>query len=777
MLRSTPWLLLAALAAFLVPAASAQDGGVVAQAEAAGATPAEAASLARAVAGVLLPEERAKLTASDPADTDVFGAFVAISGGTAVVGAIYDDDAGDFSGSAYVFVRSGTTWTQQAKLTASDAAGGDTFGSVAIDGETIVVGARSKDSAAGADVGAAYVFVRSGTTWTEQAKLMASDGAANDQFGYFVSLSGETAVVGVHQDDNAQGIDAGAAYVFVRSGTAWTEQAKLVASDGAANDRFGYAVSLSGETAVVGAYLDDSVPGADVGAAYVFVRSGTTWTEQAKLTASDGAYLDQFGVDVDISGETVIVGAFTDDNAGGINAGSAYVFVRSGTTWTEQAKLTASDGAASDWFGSEVAISGETAVVAAHRDDNARGADAGSAYVFVRSGATWTEQAKLTASDGGPYDWFGDSVALSDDTILIGASQDDDGGTNAGAVYLFAPPPPVASVTLDGAAGWRMLASPEPTTVGAFLGALWTQGFAGADDPAGACSVFTFDEAAASFPDGWTCVADATDDLLRGEGLMVYVFEDDDNDGTVTAAEAFPKTLASSSAIAPTGDFAFSVAFTDDGRPLAQTGWNLLGAPFGTSLDWDAVTGAGMTPTVYVYDPSFEGGAYRTYTSMNGLGNGDLPGGLVPPFQGFFAKAYAPSPSLVLPLVGGTADGRDVYGRLAPSDPPLPPAAPRQTVSAATASGDGPVLATALGAVSPNPTASGATVAWTLAEAGPVRLTVVDLLGREVTVLASGPFAAGPQRSAVPAGLAPGVYVVRLQAGAVAEAARFTVTR
>ncbi len=259
-----------------------------------------------------------------------------------------DDDAGSESGSAYVFVRSGTTWSQQAKLTAFDAAAIDQFGySVAISGDTAIVGAYGDDDAGSAS-GSAYVFVRSGTTWSQQAKLTALDAAASDQFGYSVAISGDTAIVGAYLDDDA-GSASGSAYVFVRSGTTWSQQAKLTASDGAASDLFGYSVAISGDTAIVGAYGDDDA-GSDSGSAYVFVRSGTTWSQQAKLTALDAAAVDCFGYSVAISGDTAIVGAYLDDDAGSAS-GSAYVFVRSGTTWSQQAKLTASDGAASDQFG------------------------------------------------------------------------------------------------------------------------------------------------------------------------------------------------------------------------------------------------------------------------------------------------------------------------------------------------------------------------------------------------------------------------------------------
>ena len=277
----------------------------------------------------------------------------------------------------------------------------------------------------------------------ELQKLTASDGATYDNFGYSVSLSsdGSTALIGARYDDD-KGTYSGSAYVFTRSGSTWTEQAKLVASDGAASDFFGYSVSLSsdGNTALIGAYYDDD-KGSNSGSAYIFTRSGSTWTEQAKLTASDGAASDWFGCSVSLSsdGSTALVGATGDDDKG-TYSGSAYVFTRSGSVWSQQAKLVASDGVASDFFGESVALSsdGSTALVGADGDGD-KGSDSGSAYVFTRSGSTWTEQAKLLASDGAAGDYFGYSVSLSSDgsTALVGANGDDDKGSDSGSAYLF----------------------------------------------------------------------------------------------------------------------------------------------------------------------------------------------------------------------------------------------------------------------------------------------------------------------------------------------------
>ena len=233
-----------------------------------------------------------------------------------------------------------------------------------------------------ADEGAVYP-VTIDPTLTQQQKLEASDAGAFDLFGSSVAISGETVVVGARSDDGAAGAGQGSAYVFVRSGGVWSQQQKLEASDAGEVDEFGFSVAISGETVVVGSWLDDGAAGADQGSAYVFVRSGGVWSQQQKLEASDAAAFDLFGDSVAISGETVVVGAIFDDGAAGLFQGSAYVFVRSGGVWSEQQKLEASDAAAGDALGVSVAISGETVVVGAFADNGAAGFDQGSAYVFA----------------------------------------------------------------------------------------------------------------------------------------------------------------------------------------------------------------------------------------------------------------------------------------------------------------------------------------------------------------------------------------------------------
>ncbi len=357
-----------------------------------------------------------KFVASDGMANDRFGSSVSLSGNTALVGAPADDDLGEDSGSAYVFVRSGNTWVQQAKLIASDGAPMDFFGgAVSLSGNTALVGAMGHDDK-GMESGSVYVFVRSGNTWTEQAELLANDEVALDLFGVSVALSGDRALVAAGAGDGND-FDTGAAYVFVRNGTTWTQEAKLWANDGEFGDGFGGAVSLSENTALVGSF----------GSAYVFVRDGSTWTQQALLGASDPT--DQyFGSSVFLDGDTALVGS-PFHNAQGESSGSAYVFVRSGSAWTEQAKLLASDGTAQDRFGSSVSLEGNTALVGATFADNT---PAGAAYVFTRSGHTWTEYAKVFPNNPGPPD-VGPSVSQSGYTALVGVPSDQP----SGAIYPF----------------------------------------------------------------------------------------------------------------------------------------------------------------------------------------------------------------------------------------------------------------------------------------------------------------------------------------------------
>ena len=407
-----------------------------------------------------LLSEVKKLLASDAQTEDYFGWSVAISGDTAVVGAYGEDAGGHRAGAAYVFGRDeggADNWGEVTKLTASDAQAVDLFGfSVAVSGDTAVVGAWHED-AGGGNAGAAYVFERNqggADNWGEVKKLTASDAQDFDQFGMSVAVSGDTAVVGAGGEDAGGSIFAnfGAAYVFQRDqGGAdnWGEVKKLLASDAQANDWFGWSVAVSGDAAVVGTPFEEDAGGTNAGAAYVFQRDqdgADNWGEVKKLLASGAQDFDQFGSSVAVSGDSAIVGAVLED-AGGSAAGAAYVFQRDeggAGNWGEVKKLTASDAGVGDWFGMSVAVSGDTAVVGAWHED-AGGGNAGAAYVFQRNqggGRNWGEVKKLTASDAQAGDLFGRSVAVSGDTVLVGADGEDAGGTDAGAAYVFQEPAP-----------------------------------------------------------------------------------------------------------------------------------------------------------------------------------------------------------------------------------------------------------------------------------------------------------------------------------------------
>jgi hypothetical protein len=379
--------------------------------------------------------EKQKILAPDGTAKDEFG-LIALDGDTAIMTAWLDDDNGVDSGSAYVFTHNGTDWTMQQKLLALEGTTGDRFGSiVALDGDTAIITAVLDDDN-GIDSGSAYVFTRNGNTWTQQAKLLPSDGEAGDLFGCAVSLSGDTAFIGAQWDDD-NGVDSGSVYVFTRSGTTWTQQQKLLAPDGAAEDLFGWWVDLDGDTVLIAAKWDDD-NGDGSGSAYVFTRTGTTWAFQQKLLASDGAPVDRFGVDVALDGDTAFIAACYDDDMG-TDSGSVYVFTRTGTTWTEQQKLTASDGSAGDSFGGcagTISLDGDTAIIGAWLDKD-NGDQSGSAYVFTRTEGIWKEQQKLLASDGAENDLFSSFIALDGDTAMIWAWLDDDNGLDSGSVYVF----------------------------------------------------------------------------------------------------------------------------------------------------------------------------------------------------------------------------------------------------------------------------------------------------------------------------------------------------
>jgi len=362
-----------------------------------------------------------------------FGSSVSVHGNIAIIGARLNDQRQVDSGAAYIFARERGVWRQQSVLLPTDGIFSQQFGvGVAIHGHTVVVGAW-RDRVNGLYSGSAYVFARSGLNWHQQAKLLPADGSALDEFGRKVAVDGRTIGIAAGFDDD-NGPNSGSAYVFVRRGGHWIEDAKLLPIDGQPSDVFGADIALDGDTVIVGAALDDD-QGTDSGSVYVFVRFGSTWIQQAKLLPDDGNENARFGSSVALDGNTVLIGA-PDDDDNGRQSGSAYVFARTNGVWTQSAKLLPSDGVCGDGFGTSVALSDDVAAIGAPGDDD-RQIGAGSFYLFVREGGDWKEQAEVLAPDGDFADEFGTAVAVHGGTIISSSPNNRENGPNAGAAYVF----------------------------------------------------------------------------------------------------------------------------------------------------------------------------------------------------------------------------------------------------------------------------------------------------------------------------------------------------
>lgn len=437
--------------------------------------------------------------ASNTGVDDLFGRSVSISGDTMVIGAIREDSDGNTpgtdthtnSGAAYVFRRVAGSWSQEALLKASTVEDQDLFGvSVSISGDTIAVGAREEDG--GADnSGAVYVFRRNGMMWEQEAYLKPDVIGANDFFGVTVSLSGDGLAVGaLHEDSNATGVDgepmndsamdSGAVYMFRRTGTNWRPEAYLKASNTDPIDRFGINLSLSGDYLAVSATYEDgngeSEGGdnstAESGAVYVFHRTGEGWSQQAYIKASNVGSDDSFGSGVALHDDLLVVGAFSEDSsASGVggneaddsaqNSGAVYVFRRDGTDWPQEAYIKATNTGANDLFGHSVAVLGDTIAVGAwgegsiatgiDGDQNDDGASkSGAVYLLQHDGMEWSHRSYVKASNTGANDQFGFGLALSSDTLVVCAPEENGNGTginmgdptnedamNSGAMYIF----------------------------------------------------------------------------------------------------------------------------------------------------------------------------------------------------------------------------------------------------------------------------------------------------------------------------------------------------
>lgn len=419
--------------------------------------------------------ELIKVCASDREANDNYSFSVAIDGDYAIVGAYQEDEDTlneatlSNAGSAYIYKNEAGTWVEMQKIVASDRSSIDNFGySVAINGDYVIVGAYQEDNdVVGGNTmsnsGSAYIFKNIAGEWTEMQKIVASDRNTDDFFGASVSISGEYAVIGAYQEDeNASGnstmSNSGSAYIFHNVSDTWSEVQKIVASDRSAVDYFGLSVSMSGDYLIVGAYSEDeNVAGSatlnNAGSAYIFKNNAGTWAQSQKIVASDRGAEDFFGYSVSISGNVAIVGAYQEDhNTSGsanlANSGSAYIYTRNGSTWTQSQKLVASDRDEGDQFGYAVSICGDYAIVGSSLEDEDISGEnsffnAGSAYIYKNVAGSWSQAQKIVPSDRANSDLFGTSVAIGNYYTICGAYQEDHdaiGGSalaNPGSAYIF----------------------------------------------------------------------------------------------------------------------------------------------------------------------------------------------------------------------------------------------------------------------------------------------------------------------------------------------------
>ena len=375
-----------------------------------------------------------KLTAPDAERGHEFGSAVAVQGNVAVVGAPGDASAGFGTGAAYVFEKTTTGWQLQQKLVGPDASHSFFGASVAIDNDRIVVGAYG-DFNVDVGAGAAYVFVHVGTKWTPEAKLIGSENSAFDSFGISVAIKGDRIVCGAFGNSDLNQSEVGSAYVFRRIQGLWLQEQELTASDGASLARFGLSVTMNDDTIVVGADGDAEL-GFFSGAVYVFTFDGSSWIQQQKLHAQDAQESASFGYHVAMDGDTLVIGA-PQNAVGNHTLGAAYVFTRRSQGWLQDRKLVAKDSDAFDGFGLRVAINNDTIAVGSTRDSDAV-IDAGAAYVYKRNGQSgWSLDEKLFASDAAQNDSFGCAVAVSNNSVVVGAIGKSDVALNAGAAYIY----------------------------------------------------------------------------------------------------------------------------------------------------------------------------------------------------------------------------------------------------------------------------------------------------------------------------------------------------
>lgn len=349
-----------------------------------------------------------------------FGSTLAISGNTAVIGECTQSAVA--INSVYVFVFDNGIWTEQERLVDSSAEPEDRYGcQVAIDGNTVLVGAVN-DIEEGSKTGSVSVFERNEGIWSLQAKLLPTPKRGPGGFGHSLSIDGDTAVIGRN--------DSHESYVFVRNSGSWTQQSLLTPSDGISG-KFGFSVAVQGDTAIIGAPMDNS-NGMNSGSAYLYTRSNGVWTEEAKIVSDDIEAYDWFGSSVAINDGTVAIGA-VEYQYQAEEEGAAYIFIRTGSLWQQQAKLKASDGVDGDRFGTSVSLAGDILLVGSPH----RNAYSGGAYLFSRNGGSWTELSLIEPYDVTYIDYHGSTVALSGDFALTGSKWADVNHSISGAAYFF----------------------------------------------------------------------------------------------------------------------------------------------------------------------------------------------------------------------------------------------------------------------------------------------------------------------------------------------------
>jgi hypothetical protein len=366
------------------------------------------------------PIEQVRLAAADPVTGADFGRSVAIQGDLVAVGA-GGAVAGSVAnaGAVYLFKRRGLTYVPEEKLVAPDASAGAEFGrAVAIQGNTVIVGARFAQVGDLSSAGAAYVFRKYRGSWHFEDKITSPTPADQDNFGRALAVHGDLLVVTARKE-NLNEEDVGAAYVFRHRGGRWISEAKLTASDPTSGAYFGQSVAIQGNLIAVGAR--NAEPNG-AGAFYLFRRSWHDgWVETAKLTPPDGKTDDQFGFTIAMAGNVIAVGARRADLTGAKDAGAAYVFVLGRGSVDLVTKLIASDAKAGDQFGQSIDIAGDVIAVGANRADIGTNGDQGAIYLFRRQGEQWVEADKVTASDGVAGDEFGYSLAAFGNRLVTGA--------------------------------------------------------------------------------------------------------------------------------------------------------------------------------------------------------------------------------------------------------------------------------------------------------------------------------------------------------------------